>query len=262
MTTLVDSHLHLDDERFDADREQVLSRAGEHGVRSMVVPAVHRRSWDAIASLADRHRDVFPAYGLHPVFLPEHTIDHLEALPGWLDAHPAIAIGEIGLDFFAGDADREVQQFYFSRQLAIAGERDLPVIVHARCAVEPVIQAVRRQPGLRGVVHSFSGSVEQARQLFDLGFFLGLGGPLTYPRAHRLHRLVATMPIDRLLLESDAPDQPGVEHRGQRNEPAWMRTTLSHVARLRDEDEATVAAATSANAERLFGLQSFRGRPG
>jgi TatD DNase family protein len=260
MTTLVDSHLHLDDERFGEDREQVMSRAREHGVRSMVVPAVHRRSWDAIAALADRHPDVFPAYGLHPMFQQEHRVDHLDALPGWLDTHPAVAVGEIGLDFFVEQADREAQHQYFSRQLAIARERNLPVIIHARRAVDAVILSVRRQPGLRGVVHSFSGSEEQARQLFDLGFFLGLGGPLTYPGAHRLHRLVAAMPIDQLLLESDAPDQPGVEHRGQRNEPAWVRTTLSHIARLRNEDEAAVAAATSANAERLFGLQDFRNR--
>lgn len=260
MPTLVDSHLHLDDARFDDDREQVIERASQHGVRSMVVPAIHRRSWDAIAALSHGHTDVFPAYGLHPMFQAEHRPEHLDALPGWLAAHPAVAVGEIGLDFFAGEVDRESQQRYFSRQLAIASEHGLPVIIHARRAVEEVILAVRRQPGLRGVVHSFSGSAEQARQLFDLGFLLGLGGPLTYPGAHRLHRLVASMPLDHLLLESDAPDQPGVEHRGQRNEPAWVSDTLAHVAELRDEDEATIAAATSANAENLFQLQAYRGR--
>ncbi len=258
MPILVDSHLHLDDQRFDNDREHVMQRARDHGVRSMVVPAVHRRSWDTIASLAHSHDDVFPAYGLHPMFQPEHRAEHLAALPGWLDAHPAVAVGEIGLDLFVEQTDREAQHSYFSRQLAIAGEQRLPVIIHARRAVDAAILAVRRQPGLRGVVHSFSGSEEQARQLFDLGFLLGLGGPVTYPGAHRLHRLVASMPIDHLLLESDAPDQPDVEHRGQRNEPARLRTTLSHIARLRDEDEAVVATATSANAERLFQLQSFR----
>lgn len=258
MPILVDSHLHLDDQRFDADREHVMQRARDHGVQSMVIPAIHRRSWDTIASLAHSHDDVFPAYGLHPVFQPEHRTEHLAALPGWLDAHPAVAVGEIGLDFFVEQADREAQKSYFSRQLAIASEQSLPVIIHARRAVDAVILAVRRHAGLRGVVHSFSGSEEQARQLFDLGFMLGLGGPLTYPGAHRLHRLVANMPVDHLLLESDAPDQPGVEHRGQRNEPAWLRTTLSHVARLRDEDEAAVAAATSANAEKLFQLRAFR----
>lgn len=258
MSILVDSHLHLDDERFDNDRGQVLQRARDHGVRSMVVPSVHRQSWDSIASLARDQSEIFPAYGLHPVFQSGHRAEHLATLPSWLDAHPAVAVGEIGLDFFVEQADREAQQSYFSRQLAIASEQGLPVIIHARRAVEAVILAIRHQPGLRGVVHSFSGSEEQARQLFDLGFLVGLGGPVTYPGAHRLHRLVAGMPIDHLLLESDAPDQPGVEHRGQRNEPAWLRTTLSHVARLRDEDEAVVAAATSANAERLFQLRSFR----
>lgn len=259
MPILIDSHIHLDDERFDADREQVMERARQQDVRGMVVPAVHRRSWARIAALARSHADVFPAYGLHPVFQPQHEPGDLEALPDWLDTHPAIAVGEIGLDHFVEQVDRETQQSCFSRQLAIANERQLPVIIHARQAVEAVILAVRKEPGLRGVVHSFSGSEDQARRLFDLGFLVGLGGPLTYPGAHRLHRLVATMPIDQLLLESDAPDQPGVEHRGRRNEPAWVRTTLSHVARLRDADEEAVAAATSANAERLFGLRAFRG---
>lgn len=260
MPILVDSHLHLDDARFDDDREQVIARAHECGVHAMVVPAVHRRSWDAIAALRNGHPDVFPAYGLHPAFQQEHRADHLDQLAGWLDTHPAVAVGEIGLDFFGEQTERGAQQRFFSRQLAIATELGLPVIVHARRAVEVVILEVRRHNDLRGVVHSFSGSEEQARQLFDLGFLLGLGGPLTYPGAHRLHRLVTTMPIDQLLLESDAPDQPGVEHRGHRNEPAWVRTTLAHVARLRGEDEASVAAATSANAERLFRLQAFRDR--
>ncbi len=258
MTMLIDSHLHLDDERFSEDRDQVIARARQQGVAGMVVPAVHRRSWNVIATLASGHVDVFPAYGLHPMFQQEHRAEHLEDLSEWLDTQPAVAVGEIGLDFFVEQADREAQHRYFSRQLAIAGEQKLPVIIHARRAVDAVILGVRRQPGLRGVVHSFSGSEEQARQLFDLGFLLGLGGPLTYPGAHRLHRLVAAMPLDHLLLESDAPDQPGVEHRGQRNEPAWVRTTLSHIARLRGEDEIQVAMATSANAERLFQLRAFR----
>ena len=260
MHRLVDSHLHLDDPRFDDDRDAVLARARAAGVAAMVVPATCRAGWPRIAQLSIQHRDVYPAYGLHPMFLSEHRPGDEDKLGEWLDAHPAVAVGEIGLDHHVEGLDRGVQARLFDRQLGWAAEYGLPVIIHARRAVEAVIQHLRKHPRLRGVVHSFSGSEEQARQLADLGFCLGLGGPLSYARANRLHRLVANMPLEQLLLESDAPDQPGEEHRGQRNEPAWVPLTLRHVARWRDEDEAAIAAATSANAERLFDFESFRER--
>src|SRR5690606_28966559 len=144
----------------------------------------------------------------------------------------------------------------------VAGAAGLPVCVHARREVAAVIAAIRRvggaasgqPPRLRGVVHSFSGSPEQARQLWDLGFMLGIGGPVTYERAQRLRRLVADVPLEFLLLETDAPDQPDAGNRGQRNEPARLRTVLDTIAALRDEDPAAIAAATTANAERLFAL--------
>lgn len=155
--------------------------------------------------------------------------------------------------FFVNGLDAETQRHYFIRQLEIAREFDLPVVLHARRAVEEVIAALRRIGGLRGVVHSYSGSEEQARQLFALGFCLGIGGPLTYDRAQRLHRLVASMPLEFLLLETDAPDQPGSAHRGQRNEPAYLPDVLAKAALLRGITPEALAAATTANAERLFG---------
>ncbi|HET8749008.1 MAG TPA: TatD family hydrolase [Ramlibacter sp.] len=254
---LVDSHLHLDDRRFDTDRDAVLARAREAGVSAMVVPATCRAGWASIAELASRHRDVYPAYGLHPVFLAAHRGGDAEALARWLDDHAAVAVGEIGLDFHDAALDPQEQRRLFARQLAIAQERRLPVIIHARRAVEAVIMELRRHPVLRGVVHSYGGSIEQARQLWGHGFLIGLGGPLSHARAQRLHRLVAAMPLDQLLLESDAPDQPGAEHRGERNEPAWLPLTRDHVARWRDEDPDAIARATSINAERLFGLSRW-----
>jgi TatD DNase family protein len=150
--------------------------------------------------------------------------------------------------------DHELQRHYFLGQLRLARERDLPVIVHARGALEEASLTLRRIGGLRGVVHSFSGSEQQARQLWEIGFHLGIGGPVTYPRAQRLRRIVAQMPIEFLLLESDAPDQPDAAHRGERNEPARVAEVLQCVAGLRGEPALDIAAATSANAHRLFGL--------
>ncbi|MGO4700333.1 TatD family hydrolase [Dyella sp. 2RAB6] len=250
---LTDSHAHLDDGSFDPDRAEVMHRALEAGVRHVVVPAIHRDSWAGIARLCAQYPQALPAYGLHPIYLQQHRPEHVAELTQWLAEHPAVAVGEIGLDYFLEELDRERQRSYFEQQLQVAREFELPVIVHARRAVDEVTATLRRIGGLRGVVHSFSGSEQQAEQLWRLGFCLGIGGPITYERAQRLRRIVAGMPIEHLLLETDAPDQPGAGHRGQRNEPAHITDVLRVVAALRGDSEANLAAATTANAARLFG---------
>ncbi|HEY8326863.1 MAG TPA: TatD family hydrolase [Rhodanobacter sp.] len=252
MSRLVDSHVHLDGDAFTGDRGAVIERARQAGVGTMVVPAVDADSWPTIRDLCARHAGLHPAYGLHPMFLSHHAPGHVDALSSWLNENHPVAVGEIGLDFHVDSLDHDLQRHYFLRQLQLARARDLPVIVHARGALEEVTLTLRRSGGLRGVVHSFSGSEQQARQLWDLGFHLGIGGPVTYERAQRLRRIVAHMPIEFLLLESDAPDQPGAAHRGERNEPAHVSEVLRCIAALRDESEADIAAATSANARRLF----------
>lgn len=254
MHSLIDSHVHLDQEAFDPDRLEVIERARAAGVQHMIVPAVDTDSWARIKKLCTNHSGIHPAYGLHPVYLARHAPEHLDHLDAWLADGSAVAVGEIGLDFHLPELDRDQQRFYFTRQLQCAHERDLPVIVHARQALEEVSLTLRRSKSLRGVVHSFSGSEQQARQLWDLGFHIGIGGPVTYERAQRLRRLVAKMPLEFLLLESDAPDQPDAAHRGQRNEPARVTDVLSCVAALRGESEQHVADATTANARHLFGL--------
>jgi TatD DNase family protein len=251
---LIDSHVHLDDEAFSADRDAVIERASRAGVGSMIVPGVDAESWPRIKALCAGSRHLSPAYGLHPVYLRKHVPEHVDALSSWLRDENAVAVGEIGLDFHLEDLDPEAQRHFFLRQLQVAREHELPVIVHARGALEEVSLTLRRTGGLRGVVHSFSGSLQQAQHLWDIGFHLGIGGPVTYQRAQRLRRIVAQMTIEFLLLESDAPDQPGATHRGERNEPAYLADVLQCVATLRGETEAHVAAATSANARRLFGL--------
>lgn len=253
---LVDSHVHIDDVSFDGDRVQVLARADDAGIRQMVVPGIDAASWPRIAALCARHAGLVPAYGLHPLFLARHSPGDLGALREWLADGSAVALGEIGLDFYVEELDRGLQQHYFEAQLALAHEFDLPVIVHARRAVEEVVLALRQVPGLRGVVHSFAGSEQQAERLYDMGFHLGIGGPITYPRAKRLRRLVARMPLEHLLLETDAPDQPNAGHQGARNEPVRMLETLQTIADLRGEPAEAIAAATTANARRLFGLVS------
>jgi len=251
---LVDSHCHLDAGEFDGDRDAVIARAHAGGVVAQVVPAVTAASWPKLREVCASAAGLHPAYGLHPVFLDEHRPEHLEQLQDWLARERPCAVGECGLDYFVESLDRAQQAYYFDGQLALARRHDLPVVVHARRAVDAVIQSIRRVGGLRGVIHSFAGSPEQARQLYQLGFLLGIGGPVTYPRANRLRQLVATMPLEYLLLETDAPDQPDAGIRGERNEPARLSTILDTIASLRGEPAQDIAAQTTENARRLFGL--------
>lgn len=251
---LVDSHCHLDAAEFDRDRDAVLERARATGVTRQVIPATHCEEWPKLRDVCNDHDGLHPAYGLHPTFLRHHAHSHLQELQDWIERERPVAVGECGLDYYVEGLDRDAQQGYFDGQLKLARDHDLPVIVHARRAVDAVLASIRRIGGLRGVVHSFSGSEQQARQLWELDFMLGLGGPVTYERAQRLRRLAASMPIEHLLLETDAPDQPDCHSRGQRNEPARIGFVCETIARLRDQAPDAIAEATSANAARLFGL--------
>ncbi|HET6546307.1 MAG TPA: TatD family hydrolase [Rhodanobacteraceae bacterium] len=258
MPDLIDSHCHLDAAEFDADRRQVLARARSAGVSRLVVPAIAREGFVRLSDLCAREAGLYPVYGLHPMYLDRHRPAHLDDLASWIERERPVAIGECGLDFHGDAGDHEAQLGYFRPQLRLARDFGLPLVLHARRAVDDVTAELRRVGGLGGVVHSFSGSVEQARQLWKLGFCIGIGGPLTYPRATRLRGIVSGMPIEFLLLETDSPDQPLAGHRGERNEPALLAGILATVAMLRGEDPAAVAEATSRNAERVFRLPAWQ----
>lgn len=254
---LFDSHCHLDVDAFADDQAAVITRARAAGVMEQLIPAIDAARWPVIKRLCQLHSGLYPAYGLHPVFIASHTDDHLDALSGWLANDRPAAIGECGLDFFVEGLDAEAQRRVFQRHIELAREFDLPLVIHARRALDEVIQRLRKLPGLRGVVHSFSGSREQAEQLWTMGFCVGIGGPVTYSRALRLRTLVASMPIEHLVLETDAPDQPDAQWRGHRNEPARLLAIAQCVADLRGQTFESVAAATRSNARRLFAAPSL-----
>jgi len=256
---LVDTHCHLDVPEFDADRDDVVRRARAAGVTRQIVPAIEAATWPGLRDACAQDDGLFPAYGLHPLLIASHREEHLRALREWIERERPVAVGECGLDYYIDGLDRDVQATYFDGQLEIARDYDLPLVVHARRAVDAVMASIKRVGKLRGVIHSFAGSEEQARQLADLGFLIGIGGPVTYERANRVRRVAANVPLDTLLLETDAPDQPDCAHRGQRNEPARMLRVLETVATLRNEDPDTIARATTRNAERLFGLPALDG---
>jgi TatD DNase family protein len=251
---LIDSHSHIDVLEFETDREDVLARARASGVRRQIVPAISLAGFAKLRDLCAKESGLHPAYGLHPMYLAEHRPGHLDELAGWIEREQPCAIGECGLDFYVEGLDADEQRRYFRGQLKLARDFGLPVVLHARRALDEVIATLRQVGGLRGVVHSFSGSIEQARQLWKLGFCLGLGGPITYVRARRLRDIVASMPLEFLLLETDSPDQPLHGHQGARNEPGLLPEVCSAVAELRGVAPESIAAATTQNAERLFRL--------
>jgi TatD DNase family protein len=252
---LIDSHTHLDFSEFDADRSETIARAIDKGVSSIIVSATTANRWQLIKNLVLGYPAVcHAAVGLHPMFMHEHKNDHLDRLKLWLENNAVVAVGEIGLDFFIPEHDKHAQIELFTSQLKIAVEFNLPVIIHARKSLDVVLKHLRQHPTLRGSVHSFSGSEQQARQLIDLGFYLGFGGPISYTRATRLRKLVAELPLNVLLLETDSPDQADALHRGERNEPAYLINVAAVIAELRDISIKQVATVTSNNAKKLFKL--------
>lgn len=249
---LIDSHCHLDDGRFDGDRRYVLTRAAAAGVTGFVVPSVVCRGFARLRALAASSPVIHPAFGLHPWFCAQHAEEDLAILPEFLSG--AVAVGECGLDGGAARAPEHQQLRWFTAQLDLALETGLPVIVHAYKAVDPVCREIRRRPGLRGVIHGFSGSQSQADVLIGLGFYLGVGSAVSYAQNRRLQQTVAVMPSERLLVESDAPDQPPAGHRGERNEPAFLLEIVQQIATLRGIDGADLVEICNRNVRELFKL--------
>ena len=252
MHELIDSHCHLDFEVFNHDRSSVIARARAIGIKHIVVPGVSRHNWNSIREICARDPLLHPCYGLHPYLTAEHSDGDLAALRAWLDSNTCVAIGECGLDYRKNQADKQLQLKFFLAQLELAHTAARPVVIHAVHATEHVIRALKNYPGLHGMVHSYSGSYEQARQLVDLGFYISLGGAITYDRAAKLRSTASKLPLDFILLETDAPDQPDSSHSGQRNEPAYLVKVLECLGRLRDESVEQIAEQTTLNAKALF----------
>jgi TatD DNase family protein len=253
---LFDTHCHLDVEEFDEDRVQVLRDARAAGVRELLVPAIRQATWPALRALCADEPGLYPAIGLHPVFTHEHRDSHIDDLAAAVAASRPTAIGEIGLDYQVEHADRERQRDLLDRQLAIAAEHRLPVVLHVRKAHDDMLGHLRAHDLVGGFCHAFNGSLDQAARYIDLGFCLGFGGMLTFERSTRLRRLATELPLDALVLETDAPDLTVASHRYQRNSPAYLPEVLEVLAGLRNAEPEHMAARTSANAHRVLGLSS------
>jgi TatD DNase family protein len=249
---LIDTHCHLDAAEFDADRDEVAACARAAGVGVIVVPGVERAGFGAVLATCERYPGCVPALGIHPMYVAGAVPEDLSVLREMIVLHHPVAIGEIGLDFFVPDYDRERQEFYFSEQLKIAREFDLPVLLHTRRATDTVLKFLRLFKVRGGIAHAFSGSRQQAEEFIKLGFKLGFGGAMTYDRATKLRELAATLPLDSIVLETDAPDIPPAFIGKARNSPETLPRIAGILAELRGMTVAEVVEATTANARAIL----------
>ncbi|MCU0484492.1 MAG: TatD family hydrolase [Anaerolineales bacterium] len=258
-----DTHCHLDFDLFEKDRVEVVQSARASGVHWIVNPAVDVPSSQVIVKLTENLEGVYAAVGVHPndsTSWDENSLTQLKQLA----VHPkVVAIGEIGLDYYRDRAPRDVQLAVFCEQLQLAQDAELPVIIHTRQSIADTLdilkdwisaQRVYNHPlaGHPGVLHSFSGTETDAWRAIELGFFIGITGPVTFKNAPDLQKLVASLPLDRILIETDAPFLAPLPHRGQRNCPEWVRLVAEKIAELQQTSLEETAKITTANAQRLF----------
>lgn len=264
---LVDTHCHLDFNAYDEDRGDVIARAVAAGVTRVINPATDAASGAAALQLADRFPGVYAAVGIHPNDTAAYQTTDLDIIQTQAKHTKVVAIGEIGLDYYRDWSPKERQRAAFEDQLALAARLGLPVIIHNREASVDVLAILAAwvptlPAGLKarpGVLHSFAAPREAAQQALDLGFYLGFTGPITYKNADDLRLIAATIPLDRLLVETDGPFLTPHPYRGKRNEPAYVTYVADRLAALHNVSVETIHTATTANAERLFNLPPITG---
>jgi TatD DNase family protein len=256
---LVDTHCHLDFEQFDLDRDAVINRAAEVGVKQIIIPAIDLRSCRKVLALADQYDSIFAAIGVHPNSSAGWQDEWIEQIKEMAQHPKVVAIGEIGLDYYRNHSPNSVQRHALNAQLHLATELDLPVIIHNRQADEDVLSMLADHTTVRGdrpgVLHSFLTNWESAEMALDLGFFLGFTGPVTYKKSVELREVVSRVPHDRVLVETDAPFLTPQLYRGKRNEPAYVKIVVDQIATIWGDPYEQVATQTTTNAIHLFGNQ-------
>ncbi|NLJ78049.1 MAG: TatD family hydrolase [Tissierellia bacterium] len=254
---LIDSHVHLDDRRYDRDRDDLIKSLKENGVDLVINIGADLQSSIGSVSLSEDYDNIYAAVGIHPHSAKEmsdSTIDMLRSLAG---RDRVVAIGEIGLDFYRDLSPRDIQRQRFIEQLELAKEVDLPVVIHSRDAAGATFDILKdaQDGSLRGVLHCYSGSVEMAMEYIKLGFYISLAGPITFKNARVPKEVAKAVPLDKLLIETDSPYLTPEPYRGKRNEPIYVGHVAGTIAELRDIPFEEVANRTSENARNLFGLK-------
>lgn len=256
---IFDTHAHYDDKAFDEDRDAVLFSLQENGVGVAVNIGADMASSRRTVELAARYPFLYGAVGVHPDASAELDEAGMEELSRLAEQKRIVAIGEIGLDYYWDAAPRELQRYWFERQLALALEKDLPVVIHSREAAEETLNIMRRTyqasgGKLRGVIHCFSGSTELAREYTGMGFYIGVGGVVTFKNGRKLKEVVEKIPLERLVIETDCPYLAPVPFRGKRNDSTLLTYVIEEIARLRGISVEETERVSERNARALYGL--------
>lgn len=251
---LVDSHAHIQLDAFAADREEVLENAQEDGVHSILTVGFDAETSRGAIKLAEQYEQIFATVGMHPHDAREFNDETSKIFLSLADHPKVIALGEMGLDYYRDLSPHSIQKIAFEQQLDLAEDKNLPVVIHNREAYHDIIPILQARRGrIRGVMHCFSGAVESMRRSLDLGFYIGIGGPVTYRKSHELQEVAREVPADRLLVETDCPWLAPQFRRGKRNEPAYVRAIAAKIAELRGVTLEDIGAITTRNFETLFG---------
>ncbi|WP_163539380.1 TatD family hydrolase [Gracilibacillus sp. YIM 98692] len=253
---LFDTHVHLNVEHFDEDREEVLERAKEAGVGQMVIVGFDHETIPKAIEMAEKHSHIYAAVGWHPVDAIDMTEKELDWLKE-LSSHPkVVALGEMGLDYHWDKSPKDVQKDVFRKQIQLAKQVDLPIIIHNREATEDIIQILQeeRASEVGGIMHCYNDSVKYIDACLDMNFYISLGGPVTFKNAKLPKEVAAYVPEDRLLIETDCPFLAPHPNRGKRNEPAYVKLVAEKIAELRGEDFDTICRMTTENARRFFSI--------
>ncbi len=253
---LFDSHAHIDDKKFNDDRDATIVRALENGIGGILNAGADMFSSARAVELAERYEAVYAAVGIHPHDAKEAREADYSKLAEWADRPKVVAIGEIGLDYHYDFSPRDVQKTVLIRQLDLARQLGKPVIIHDREAHADILSIMKKEgAGLTGVFHCFSGSMEMAREVLAMGLYLSFAGPVTFANAHKLKEVARDIPLERLLVETDSPYLTPEPYRGRRNEPAYVQYVAETIAALRNVEPEYLAKITTENTKRLFGIK-------
>lgn len=249
-----DTHAHYDDKAFDDDRDGVLEAVKKAGVDYVLIPGCDYGSSVKALRIANTHDFAYFAAGLHPENISGVSLEWYDQIAKLATHHKCLAIGEIGLDYYWDASRKDLQKEIFESQLSLALELDKPVIIHDRDAHGDCLKTVKDFPGLKGVFHCYSGSVETAKELLKLGFYLGFDGPVTYKNNAKADEVIAECPLDRMLIETDSPYLSPVPMRGRRNDSSNLKYIAGKIAGVKNLSLEEIADVTTANAKNLFGI--------
>ncbi len=252
----IDSHAHLDDERFDEDRDELIKALIKNDIELVLNPGADLITSENAVKLSEKYDMIYAAVGCHPhdsKIMTDETMDKFRIMA---KNNKVLAIGEIGLDYYYDNSDRETQRKWFREQIKLAKELDMPYIVHNRDAHEDIIKIMKEEhyDGSRGILHCFSGSVEMAREFIKMGFLIALGGPVTFKKAKTPKMVAGEIPLEYLLIETDSPYLTPEPYRGKRNEPAYVKLVAEEIAKIKNVPIDTVKNQTNMNFKKLFNL--------